>query len=139
MAHIAVPYRPRQPLHRSPVSRSARVASDKCKPRSSDRDAQLPFDRFERADIGDKALTAGIDEDVAREIVPSAVEDQHAGIGAEFAAIILALDPLLAQHDPRLEAEPLIEPAHEAAVAEHVFEAEIESRLQEIVDRLGIA
>src|SRR5262249_60084222 len=90
------------------------------------------------ADIGDKALSARIDKDVAGEAVPHPLEDQHAGIGAEFATIILALDPLLAQHQPRAGAEPLVESAHQAAIAEHVFEANPEPPPEKILDRLRI-
>src|SRR5690349_8201134 len=88
-----------------------------------ERHARLPLDGLEGADIGQEALPAAIDEDVAAEAVPDAVEHQDAVIDIGDAAILLDGRADQPRQDPRAVAQRYAEPAHEAAVAQHVLQA----------------
>src|SRR5260221_11825546 len=54
------------------------------------RHARVPLDGLERADVGEEALPAAIDEDVAAEAVPYAIEHENAVIDIGDAAPFLA-------------------------------------------------
>src|ERR1700730_13143042 len=78
------------------------------------RHARAPFDALERADVGEEALPAAIDEEVAAEAVPDALEHEDAVIDIGDAAVLLDGRGEPSRHDLHVTSEPRAEPPHEA-------------------------
>src|SRR6185437_7593625 len=100
------------------------------------RHARPPLDRLEGADMGEEALPTAIDEDVTAEAVPDVVEHEDAVIDIGDAAILLDGGADQPRQDLGAVAERRTEPAHEAAVAQHVLELEAMPRHEKLVHRI---
>src|SRR6266849_2310514 len=98
--------------------------------------ACAPLDGLEDADVGEEALPATVDEDLAAEAVPDAVEHEDAVIDIGDAAVLLDGRADQPRQDLHRVAEHHAEPAHEAALAQHILQAQPMVGHEKVVHRI---